>query len=448
MLERILVTVFLLVGIINLIHMGVYILGANIYDIAQFREKRRRQIVHSPLVTVLIPAYNESKSIIRCIDTVSKSRYSNLEIIVIDDGSRDDTYKRARSFISTLSEQRTSARVVRDYHGKISRVWERSGRLRGARVLVMTKPNGGKASALNYALRSGEVHGSLVMTLDADSILHRDAVARAVRYFKDPSVVGVAANVRVIESQTVLGLLQRMEHMVGYRSKKFYTITNSECIIGGVASTYRYEVISDIGFYDTDTQTEDIGLSMKVVSQGNKTNRIVYAADVLAMTEGVQTFGALMKQRYRWKLGNLQNLIKYSSSLSAGTGKHSLMLTLYRVPMAYLSELMLLLEPVLLGYVIYLTIAAGSPALFVGAYAVITLYMLWTIWPDEHSSVSSKLSMSFYAPVMYFVFYIMEFVQVAAVIRCIANPRRLLLRTPSDSRWVSPERTGTQVAFS
>jgi cellulose synthase/poly-beta-1,6-N-acetylglucosamine synthase-like glycosyltransferase len=191
---------------------------------------------------------------------------------------------------------------------------------------LLTKQNGGKSSALNMALRQG-VAGEYVMTLDADSLLDRNAVRNAVAYFANKNVAGVAANVRVVESMTILGLLQKIEHMIGYRSKKFYAMTSSELIVGGVASTYRRSVLEQVDFYDTDTQTEDLGLSMKVTSLGNKRYRLVYAPNVLAMTQGVQTFKALLKQRYRWKLGNLQNLIKYSSSFKTTNTKHTRMMT-------------------------------------------------------------------------------------------------------------------------
>src|SRR5579884_1576561 len=150
------------------------------------------------------------------------------------------------------------------------------------------------------------------MCLDADSILHPSAIERAVSYFSDPKIIGVAANVRVIGNRTTLGKLQQFEHMIGYRSKKFYSLSNCEFIVGGVASTYRKSVLKKVKFYDDDTLTEDIGLSLKLIAkEGNRRRRVTYAADVVALTEGVSSFNDLLKQRYRWKMGNLQNLYKF-----------------------------------------------------------------------------------------------------------------------------------------
>jgi hypothetical protein len=110
--------------------------------------------------------------------------------------------------------------------------------------------------------------------------------------------------------------------------------------------------------------------------------------------------------------------------------------------MAYLSELMLLLEPFLLSYVVYLSFALQSPMLFVGSYMAITAYVLSTIWPDEHLTLKEKIHLSRYAPTMYFIFYIMDLIQLIAIFRCLANPKKLLLKVETDGRWVSPERQG------
>jgi len=412
---------FVTVAMVNVMHFGFYLVGANIYDIWQaFRSNKpvKRSRKQRPLVSVLIPAHNEEKAIIRCLDSVRHSSYRKLEIIVIDDASNDNT-----------------AQLVMNYICKYPN--------RSISLLVMQK-NRGKAGALNHAL-SRQAQGELIMTLDADSVLHKQAIKNAVSYFDNPKVAGVAANVRIMDSTRILGLLQKFEHMIGYRSKKFYSLANSEFIIGGVASTYRRNILKQVDFYDEDTVTEDIGLSLKVVSLGNRDHRIVYAADVVAMTEGVQTFGALVKQRYRWKMGSLQNLLKNRQLFANNGEQYSRMLTLYRIPMAFLGELLLLLEPLLLGYIIYLAFVFHTPTLILGAYITITLYILWTIWPDEHTSWPRKLQLTLYAPLMYFIFYIMNVVQYAAVIRCLFNYKQVLRQGESVGNWVSPERSGQPV---
>lgn len=412
---------FLAVGVFNIIHFGLYLTGANIYDIWQFRRQRhlpKRYHCRRPLVSVIIPAHNEEKAIERCLESVRRSSYRKIEVIVHDDISTDNT-----------------ARLVRAYQNKHPKFQLR---------LVQRRHHVGKAGGINYCAKR-YAKGELIMTLDADSILRRDAIKNVVSYFKDPKIVGVAANVMIIEEPTILGILQKFEHMIGYRSKKFYTVTNSEFIVGGVASTYRHEVLKQVKFYDTDTQTEDIGLSMKIVALGNKTHKIVYASDVVAMTEGVQTFKSLLRQRYRWKMGSLQNLLKYRHLFGNRGTIYSKLLTFYRVPVAFFSEILLILEPLIWTYIIYLSILIHSPTLFVGAYMTITIYVLWTLWPDEHMSLIQKARLSFYAPLLYFMFYIMSFVQIISVFRCIFNINHVARRTIEGGKWTSPERRGVTV---
>lgn len=425
LLKQIFLYTFLTIGIINFIHLGLYLVGADIYDIREMRRKKmlantKKRRTKRPLVSVIVPAHNERLSIERCLESIRKSSYKKLEIIVHNDFSTDDTSK-----------------IIKNYQKKYPKL---------ALRLINRRHNAGKGSGVNFAVKKYS-KGDLIMTLDADCILHRDAIKNAVTYFNnDEKIVGVAANVRLTDSASILGLLQRFEHMIGYRSKKFYTVTNSEFIVGGVASTYRRDTMVQVKFYDTDTQTEDIGLSMKIVANGNRDQRIIYAADVLAMTEGVQTFKALLKQRYRWKLGMLQNLCKHLYLFGNRDKRYSKSLTFYRVPMAIIGEIMLLLQPFVLGYVVYLSFIYHTTGLFLGAYLTITLYVLWTVLADEHMTTKHKLSLSLYSPTMYFIFYIMDLVQIIAIFRIMLHPKKFLQNGEGGS-WISPERTGTLVDF-
>lgn len=415
---------FITFGMITTVHLGLYLGGANLYDIWQYRRqshlpKRRRSW---PSVTVVIPAYNEELSIVRCLESVRLTKYPKLQVIVHNDMSTDNTVK-----------------LIRAYQKKYP-----SFDLR----LVNRRHRAGKAGGVNYCLQK-YAKSDLVMTLDADCVLRPDAIKNAVQYFDDKRVVGVAANVRLMDKRTALGILQQFEHLIGYRSKKFYTIANCEFIVGGVASTYRREIIEHVGYYGTDTQTEDIGLSMKVVALGNKAHRIVYGSDVVAMAEGAHSFRALLRQRYRWKMGSLQNMLMHARLMFNVSSKYTPTLTFYRLPMAFFSEFMLLMQPFVLGYIFYLSIVYNTVGLFLGAYLTITLYVLLTIWPDEHSTIKRKVVKSLYAPLLYFTFYIMDTVQVIAIIRCLLNPKMVARRAAEQqAAWTPPSREGVQAQFS
>lgn len=451
MLLSILFYIFIVVGTIHLIHFALFLIGANIYDIHMFDSNTRlRSSLYKkrPLVSVLVPAYNEESVIERCLQSIWNNTYSNIEIIVISDGSTDNTVMAVERFIEgrTKSYREVKPNIIRTKNG-LQRVWVRGRQPMNRRIRLIKQRNAGKGTALNNALRS-HVRGELIMTLDADSLIHKKAIANVIKYFDDPLVAGVAANVRIIEKKSVLGILQRFEHMVGYRSKKFYTITNSELIVGGVASTYRRSTLKKVGYYDTDTVTEDIGLSMKVAFLGNRGHKLVYAYDVAAITEGVGDFSALLKQRYRWKLGNLQNLYKYKNIMFSSDPVYTVGLKWYRMPMAFIGEILLLLEPIALGYVAYLSIRFFTPALVIAAYMSISIYLLLVIWPDEHMSIKSKIKSSLYVPFLYFIFYIMNVVQLISVIRCIKNRKTITGFSNGHTTWISPERAGGRAMFS
>lgn len=404
-------------------HLGFYLIGASFYDVwqqkRQFRLIRAKtSTVYSPSVTVLIPAHNEEKVIIRCLKSVFDSSYKNIDVIVINDASTDTT-KQILSRYSGLGQP-------------------------GFRV-INKRINAGKGASLNYALKR-YAKAELVMMLDADSILSPMAIERAVSYFVDPTIAGVAANVQIINEHTTMSILQKFEHMISYRSKKAFSLTNCEFVIGGVASTYRREVIRSVGHYDTDTMTEDINLSMKIVATGNRQNRIVYGADIMAMTEPVENIHALLRQRFRWKYGSLQNLFKHRFLIGNNNVRYTPMLTMYRLPMAVVTEIAVFLLPMTLAYALYLTLVEKSPLLFLGAYTTTSLYMLITLWFDEHLPRAERLYLTIYVPVAYFIFYIMDFIQIITVIECLVKIRKLADYRAAETGWISPNRIGRRMS--
>jgi len=422
---------FASVSTLYVVHLGLYLVSANLYDVWRHKHLNRRPQAYAgpgaqatksafPLVSIIISAHNEEAVIVRSLDSLRKITYPNFEVLIADDASTDRTKQLVRDYILRHPDMRLQ--------------------------IFRMHRNVGKGAALNMLLRR-HARGTFVMTLDADSILRPNTVSNAIAYFGDPTIAGVAANVRIMDEPTALGVLQKFEHMVGYRSKKMYSLLNCEFVVGGVASTYRMSVLQKVGFYDTDTVTEDIGLSIKITSLGNHNYRMIYAADVVAMTEGVATFKALLRQRYRWKYGSFQNLIKYRGMLFNPSSQYSRMLTMYRLPMAVLSELGLLATPLTIGYILYMTFVQYNLAFIVGAYSTITAYMLITIWLDENLRPAGRLRLSGYAFVSYFIFFIMDIVQLTGIVRCLRNGQALLTQKDVGSAWVSPKRVGKKVQY-
>jgi biofilm PGA synthesis N-glycosyltransferase PgaC len=424
--EELIFYLFAFISVIYIVHLGLYLVTANFYDMWQYQRKHKlrsnsistKRLHGNELVSVVIAAYNEHKVIVRSLESLRHSDYRNFEVIVADNGSVDGTKQ-----------------LVHDYSLRHPDMDLRVYRMPG---------NLGKGGALNVLLRR-YARGTFAMTLDADSIVRHDTISNAVSYFTDPNIAGVAANVRIMDEPTILGVLQKFEHMIGYRSKKMYSMLRCEFVVGGVASTYRMDVLRAVNFYDTDTVTEDIGLSIKITSLGNRTHHIVYASDVVAMTEGVGTFSALIRQRFRWKYGSFQNLVKYRHLLFNDDPRYSRTLTHYRMPMALISEVVLLLAPAAWGYVIYMTLIQYNLTLIIGAYVTITLYMLLTIWLDENLRPIGRLRLSGYAFISYFLFLLMDIVQLIDILKCLRRVKPLLKQQASPSTWGSPARSGGKV---
>jgi cellulose synthase/poly-beta-1,6-N-acetylglucosamine synthase-like glycosyltransferase len=412
---QLLLTLALIAAAYNLFFFAFYILGAEFYDtwqvIRESKASTAKRRAYMPKVAVIVPGYNEQYAIADTIHSVMKNTYPNFTVFVVDDGSKDRT-----SFVA--------ADAAKQY---------------GDRVKVYWKKNGGKASAINHALHRIKRH-ELVMTLDADSELAPEAIANSVKYFTDKHVQAVASNVKVTHANSVLGLLQKLEYMIAYRSKKAYTVTNSEFIVGGVGAMYRYNTLRKLGFMDEHLQTEDIATSLKILTLGNKKNKVIYGADVIAYTEGVSNLKDLYKQRLRWKLGALQALAQYKGLFFKGGKKHGKMLGWMRLPLALLSEALVLVEPLMLALYLYFTFKSGSFAFFAGAYATLMVYMFLAIGLDDTTSREDKVRLLSIAPVAYFLFYIMNFIQFFSVLSCLRRLDKIYYGLDTKGSWKSPKR--------
>jgi poly-beta-1,6-N-acetyl-D-glucosamine synthase len=237
-----------------------------------------------PPVTILVPVYNEAAVIAPALRSLLELRYPEFHVIVVDDGSTDDTFTRAR---------------------------EVAGRHGNTTVRVLRKANGGKASALNVGIAAATT--PFVLCMDGDSRLHRDTLRFAMRHFIDPRVGAVAGNVKVVNRRNVWSRLQALEYIEGLntvrRSQGFLRVVN---IIPGPIGVFRRDALLRAGGYDTDTFAEDADLTLKLLTAGW---HIAYEERAIAYTEAPERYLDLVKQRYRWTRGILQALRKRVSWL-------------------------------------------------------------------------------------------------------------------------------------
>jgi len=422
MLLNILLYVFIGAAWLSLVYTILSMFFANVYDAkAITRVKRQRQQpygkwrTYRPPVDIIMAAYNEEAVIERSIRSILKSTYRNYRLIVVDDGSKDKT---------SLVVQRLMA----EFPTKNIK-------------LITKRKNSGKGAAIATGLRR-YARGELLMTIDADCQIERGTITNAVRYFIDPQLAALAANVRILPSDTLLGLLQRYEYLVGFRSKKFNAAANCEYIVGGAGAMYRRRIFSKVSKNLTDMQTEDIAISLAIAKLGNKAHRIGYSSDVLLYTEHAPTYKGLFRQRFRWKVGALQAIYLNRSVIFSPRGKYSKSLSWLRLPMAIWSEFLLMWEPIFFGMFLYLSIINHNAAFYFGACVTMTIILLINVWCDEHYRPKDKLALSVMAPAIYPLFFIMSSVQIAAIFKCLLKPSIITGKTKVGGSWVSPLRLG------
>ena len=419
MLISIILVVFTLTVVITTIYSMLMLIGSSVYDVDAIKQSKKPQFVtktkikrYRPLVSIVIPVFNEEIGINRCLNGLNKLRYRKVEIIVADDKSTDQTRQIIRAYIKNHPD-----RNIR---------------------LVCKRKNGGRGAAINLGAKHAK--GEIVIAFDADCIFDKHSIHRLVAHFADDRVAAVAANVRVMDNGTVLSMLEKLEYLISFRSKKFNTITNSEYIIGGAGASYRKLILDKEGGFDESMKTEDIEFSMRIAKNNGTKAKLIYASDYLVHTEPVPTYQGLFRQRYRWKFGSLQALYKNRALVISSNHSQNKFMGWVRLPLAIWSEVMLLLEPILFGLFVYIAVVGKNPWLFISAslaYAIVT----WlAIWSDEHYSTSTRLKLSFLAPFMYVASLVISVIQVVAAFKCLANFMTITGRVKVDGTYISTER--------
>jgi peptidoglycan-N-acetylglucosamine deacetylase len=241
---------------------------------------------YNPRVAVLIPAYNEEKVIARTIRSVMMSNYKNIRIIVIDDGSSDNTYKVATE---------TYAKDIAE-----------------GRLTVLTKPNGGKAEALNYALASTDEE--VYVGIDADGVIAHDAISRLVCHFANPQIGAVAGNAKVGNRVNLWTRWQALEYITSQNfERRALDLFNVVMVVPGAIGAWRTSAVKAGGLYAVDTVAEDADLTMNLLEQGYY---VIYEDQALAFTEAPINANGLARQRFRWSFGILQAIYKHKGAIT------------------------------------------------------------------------------------------------------------------------------------
>lgn len=239
--------------------------------------KRKGKIDRFLTMSIIIPAYNEEVTIGSCIKSMLSLNYPCYDVIVIDDGSSDNTFKEA----SKYSEKG---------------------------VKVIRQKNSGKPGAVNRGIKNAS--GEVVITVDADSKLHPDALTWICRRFSsNPRLGAVAGNVKIDRPTGLLKTLQSLEYTMSINlGRKSQSMLHCVMIVPGAIAALKTRVLQEVGYFPTDTFAEDFDITMKILKAGY---HVEYESRAIAFTQAPETVEDFLKQRRRWYRGMTQVLSKY-----------------------------------------------------------------------------------------------------------------------------------------
>ena len=238
----------------------------------------------APLISVLIPAHNEARVIVASIQRILRSSYPRIEVIVIDDGSDDDT----------------AAVVSQNFPASDA-------------VTVISVANGGKAKALNVGL--GLAHGSVVVALDADTQFEPETISSLARWFTDPKVGAVAGNAKVGNRVNTITNWQALEYISAQNlERRALMVLGCITVVPGAVGAWRRSVLDELGGFPSNTLAEDQDLTISVQKAGYE---VLYDSSAIAWTEAPDTVQGLIRQRFRWAFGTFQCIWKHRAALFA-----------------------------------------------------------------------------------------------------------------------------------
>lgn len=333
------------------------------------------------LVSVVIPAWNEEVGILKTVESALYNGYSNVQIIVVNDGSTDNSDKIMKKYISDLKNKDKEL---------------------GEKITYKYQTNGGKGVALNTGIQLAK--GEIVLTIDADSKLKNGSISNLVKYYRDETIFGVVGNVQVTNTKTLLGLAQYLEYYFGFYNKRTHAVLGAEYIFGGACASFRREVFDKIGLFDTVNKTEDIEMSMRLRYFGYK---CTYAENVVCYTEGASTVKGLISQRIRWKKGRLDTFKKYKSMFFSTEDSHNFFLSYFVLPFSLFTEIQLIFEPIAIAVLlIYSLITLEFVSISIGILFIFLSYVITALFSNEKPRIGIILMFPFTWPLFYFLDWI------------------------------------------
>jgi cellulose synthase/poly-beta-1,6-N-acetylglucosamine synthase-like glycosyltransferase len=284
----------------------------------------------TPGVSLIVPAYNEEAGIVTSVKALLSLRYPHHEVVVVDDGSGDDTLGRLVEAFDLVEIPRTIPQDV-PVHASVRSVHvPRDGR---TRLIVVSKDNSGRSEAVNLGINAATE--PLVAMIDADSILEPDALLRVTQPFtNDPTrMVATGGTIRAANgSRVVSGRVVRVELPRGWLprvqvveylrafllGRTGWSRFGGLILISGAFGLFRRDVVVEVGGLDHTSIGEDFELVMRIhrhLRDQKRDYRVEFVPEPVSWTEVPSTFGVLRSQRRRWHRGLWETLWAYRGML-------------------------------------------------------------------------------------------------------------------------------------
>jgi cellulose synthase/poly-beta-1,6-N-acetylglucosamine synthase-like glycosyltransferase len=322
-----------IIFILTLIIFGTYLLLGIFSAIALRKYLRKNSYVNynslvlsplSPKITIIAPAFNESKTIIDNVRTLLSLYYNNFEVILVNDGSTDNTLEKVHDAFEL-----DKVNYFFDYRIPCERIKGvyKSKNPSFNRLTVIDKNNGGKADSLNAGINICK--STLFVSIDADSIIEADSILKLVKPFleeKDRKVIGTGGVIRIVNScDTELGhirqinvpkqILPRLQVLDYTRAfllgRMAWSQLDGLMLISGAMGIFDRETVIQSGGYSTKTVGEDMELVLRMrrfMTEHDKKYEVTYIPDPLCWTEVPSDLKSLRKQRTRWTRGLVESL--------------------------------------------------------------------------------------------------------------------------------------------
>jgi biofilm PGA synthesis N-glycosyltransferase PgaC len=364
----------------------------------------------NPLISILIPCFNEEKNARETIEAALDQRYENIEVIAINDGSSDNTAQ----ILHQLAQECSKLRVIQ------------------------LAENQGKAVALKAG--AAAARGDLLVCIDGDALLGRDTAAyMAAPLIEYPHVGAVTGNPRIRTRSTLIGRIQvgEFSSIIGL-IKRTQRIYGRVFTVSGVIAAFRRQALADVGYWSPDMVTEDIDISWKLQLRHWT---IFFEPRALCWILMPETLKGLWKQRLRWAQGgaevflvNLRRLFRWEHHRMWPLFVEYALSTTWAFACAV--TVLLFIASHLVSMPPNLTVESLFPPEFTGLLLGVMCLMQFLVSLFIERRYEKRVAGSLF----WVIWFPMVYWTISLFTTLVSFPKVMLKRKRSRARWISPDR--------